>query len=77
MKHLINYYLILARFIYYKYRTKINLSVTGRVLEGIAIGIYATVIDKLVDNGINFDLTLKLAIAIILTYAGITLSKKD
>lgn len=77
MKQLIDYYIILARFIYFKYKKKIDLKVTGRVFEGIAIGIYATIIDKMVDNGLSLDLTMKLLIAIILTYAGITLQKKD
>lgn len=77
MKDLVKYYFTLARYLYYKYKQKVDLKTTGRVCEGIAIGIYATVIDKFVDNGITLDLTLKFVIAIIITYAALILQKKD
>ncbi len=77
MKYILQYYLVLASFVFFKYKEKLDISLTGRVFEGIAIGIYANIIDKFVDKGISFDLTIKLIIAIILTYAGIILSRKD
>ncbi len=76
MYEIIKYYIIFARFIYFKLRRIVDFNIAGRVFEGIAIGIYATVIDKFVDNGINIDLTIKSTIAIIMTYTGILMQKK-
>ena len=77
MKYIIEYYFILARFIYYKIKRKADYIVIGRVFEGIAIGIYANTIGRFVDDGIGLNLTANLIIAIILTYAAISLQKKE
>lgn len=77
MKYIIDYYLTFAMFIFYKYKKRIDIYATGRVFEGIAIGLYATIIDRFIDKGITLDLTIKFIIAIIFTYIGITLSKKE
>ncbi|AXX84577.1 MULTISPECIES: hypothetical protein [Aliarcobacter] len=77
MNFLIDYFLNLALFIFYKYKEKANLYVTSRMFEGIAIGTYAVIIDRLVDEGFTFDLTIRFLIAIIFTYVGIYLDKKE
>lgn len=77
MKELIVYYVTFAKFIWYEISSKLNMTIVGRIFEGISIGLYANGIDKFIGNSMSYDLLYKLIIAIIFTAIGVTFQREE
>ena len=77
MKDLMTYYVAFAKFIWYKIIKVTNVTIIGRIFEGISIGLYVNIIDRLIEGNMSLDLIYKIFVAIIFTTIGVLLQKKE